>query len=357
MINVTKTYLPSLNEYNKYLKKIWQTSYVTNHGPMVVKLEKDLTDYFNIKHLRLVSNGTIGLELAIRSLNLKGNIITTPFSYIASSASIVWQNCKPIFADIDPSSLCISPKEVEKMIDKNTQAILAVHVFGNPCDVDALSKIAKKHNLKVIYDAAHAFGVSYRGRSVLSYGDISVLSFHATKIFHTVEGGAVVSNDPKIDKTVDHLRRFGHKGPYSYYNLGTNAKMSELHAAMGLAILPHFKNVVATRKKIVNKYDSILKNYSVIRITIDPEVKQNYSYYPIILSSQSQLKKVVKNLNTKDIFPRRYFYPSLNTLTFFKSNKCMVSEDISRRVLCLPLSYDLCDKDIEKITNTIIKSI
>ncbi|KKQ82947.1 MAG: DegT/DnrJ/EryC1/StrS aminotransferase, partial [Candidatus Woesebacteria bacterium GW2011_GWA1_38_8] len=354
MINVTKTYLPSLKEYNKYLKRIWKTSYVTNDGPLVQELEKKLKKYLGVKHLYLTANGTIGLQMAIKVLKLEGEIITTPFSYVATTSSMVWEQCKPVFVDIDPRTLCIDANKIEAVITEKTSAILAVHVYGNICDLERIDKIAKKHNLKVIYDAAHAFGVSYRGRSVLSYGDISVLSFHATKLFHTVEGGALITKNIHIAKKIRYVRNFGHESsvhPENIIDIGINAKNSELHAAMGLCMLPKFRKIIRKRKILCEKYKMLLSNSHLTMPGTIAGATSNYGYFPVIFNSEKQLLSVLTFLNKRDIYPRRYFYPSLNTLKYVKYYPCPISEDISTRILCLPLYYDLNIQDVKIISN------
>lgn len=356
MINVTKSYLPPLEEYIKYLEKIWKTNHLTNFGALSLELEKKLKDHLSVKHLFFVSNGTIAIQIALKALNLKNEIITTPFTYVATTSSIVWENCTPIFADIDPKTLCIDPCSIEKKITKNTRAILAVHVYGNSCNVKAINKIAKKHGLRVIYDAAHAFGVEFNGSSVLNYGDISTLSFHATKLFHTVEGGAIVTNDDELAHRIGHLRNFGHEAPEEFHSVGINGKNSEFHAAMGLCILPKIKMLITKRKKISDKYDKSLNNF-VERPLNSHNSKSNYSYYPIILKSEEQLLKVRAALNNEGIFPRRYFYPSLNLLHYVKKCSVPISENISRRILCLPIYPSLSLSDVSKISEIIIKNL
>lgn len=355
---VTKTYLPSLSEYTRYLKIIWKSGWITNHGQMVNVLEKKLKKYLSAKNLYFVSNGTIGLQISLKALGIKGDIITTPFSYIATTSSMIWENCRPIFVDIDPETLCIDANKIESVITKNTKAIIAVHVFGIPCDVEKIETIAKKYHLRVIYDAAHAFGVKYKGESLLNFGDISIVSLHATKIFHTAEGGAVICTD-EIAKKVSFMRNFGHKGhDKNFFGLGINGKNSELHAAMGLSLIPKIDQLIKKRKTISEMYDSYLKNTDLKRLKIKPEISFNYGYYPIILKSESQLLRVKGALAKKNIYPRRYFYPSLNTIDYIKksytSMPCPISEDISKRILCLPLFHDLTKKDVKRVSESIL---
>lgn len=355
MINVTKTYLPPLEEYQVYLQKIWESSWLTNRGQFVVELEQKLCQYLQIPHLLFVNNGTIALQIAIKALELKGEIITTPFSYIATTSSIVWENCKPIFVDIDENSLCINANLVENAITKKTSAILATHVYGIPCEVEKIEKIAQKYNLKVIYDAAHCFGVQYKGQSLLNYGDICTLSFHATKLFHTGEGGGIVTKDKDLFHKIYYMHNFGHNGTEDFFGVGINGKSSELHATMGLCVLPKIDELIAKRKEISEYYDTVLFPLPLRRPTIPKETIYNYAYYPVIFETQEQLLKAKEKLNQENIFPRRYFYPSLNTLNYVEKQTCKVSDDISKRVLCLPLFYELELNDIQTITNILKK--
>jgi dTDP-4-amino-4,6-dideoxygalactose transaminase len=353
MINVTKTYLPPLSEYTKYLEGIWERVYLTNHGPLVLELEEKLKHYLGVKHIFFVSNGTIALQIAIKALDLTGEVITTPFSYVATTSSIVWENCKPIFVDIDPVTLCIDASLLEERITPSTSAILATHVYGNACDVESLDKIAKKYQLPIIYDAAHAFGTLYKGKSLLNYGDISTLSFHATKLFHTVEGGAIVTNDDELAHKISYLRNFGHNGPEAFWGVGINGKNSELHAAMGLCVLPKVPELIKRRKEISELYDELLKDYPVTRPSLQGEITYNYSYYPVVFPSEELLITVRTALNAKQIYPRRYFFPSLNTLHYVNNQSAAISEDISKRVMCLPLYYDLQDMEVMYICEAI----
>lgn len=353
-INVTQTLLPELDDYTALLRQSWESCQLSNNGEHVKTLTENLENFLNIKNIGLVANGTLALQLALKVLGLKGEIITTPFSYVATTTSILWEGCTAIFADIDEKTFCIDPENIEAAITENTVAILATHVFGLPCDVDAIEIIAKKHNLKVIYDAAHAFNVNYRGRSLLEYGDAATLSFHATKLFHTAEGGAVVLNDDEMFQKLDLLKRFGHTGEDSYTEVGINAKMSELHAAMGLAVLPRVEISIHARKVITERYNLAFKKENIETLNLPANLEYNYSYYPILFESEYVLLKVRDALNKQDVFPRRYFYPSLNTLPYLKSRKiCPVSEGISVRVLCLPLYESLAQAEQENIISII----
>jgi dTDP-4-amino-4,6-dideoxygalactose transaminase len=354
MINVTKAYLPDQEQYIKYVREIWDRGYLTNNGPLVQELEAKLKEYLNVDYLYFCGNGTIVLQIAMKALEVKGEVITTPFSYCATTNVIIWENCTPVFVDIDPETCNINADLIEAAITPETSAILATHVYGNPCDVEKIEAIAKKHNLKVIYDGAHAFGVTYKGRSLFSYGDLSTCSFHATKVFHTTEGGALISNHPELDKELNLLRAFGHKGDEEYYFAGINGKNSEFHAAMGLCNLPNVTDIIAARKEIFDGYDSLLNWNILSKPKISPDIEYNYAYYPVIFPSEEILKKVQQALGAEDIIPRRYFYPSLNTLAFMPTYiSCPVSEDMSERVLSLPLYVGLPLSDVERISKII----
>ena len=353
MIPVTKSFLPPMEEYIKYLERIWQSGVLTNNGQLLQELENKLKKYLDVQYFQILSNGTIALQLAINSLGIEnGEIITTPFSFVATTTSILWEKCTPVFVDINQNTLCIDENKIEDKITKNTKAILAVHVYGYPCNVDKIEKIAKKYNLKVIYDGAHAFGSKFKGKSLLSYGDITTCSFHATKLFHCVEGGACIANNKEIDEKINFLKKFGYEND-DYRCCGINAKNSEFHSAMGLANIKYIDNILKERKKICTSYDKYLKGF-VTRPIQPKDLEYNYIYYPVIFKSEEELIKVDKALKEKDIFIRRYFYPSLNELPYLsKKDACPVSEDISRRIACLPLYVGLDEKNIKEICNTI----
>jgi dTDP-4-amino-4,6-dideoxygalactose transaminase len=355
-INVTQTFLPSQEEFHSILGKVWQSKWITNRGVLVQELEKKIKKFLGVEFLTLTANGTLPLQIAIKSLELKGEIITTPFSYIASTSTIIWENCKPVFVDIDESYLTIDETKIEKAITNKTSAILATHVFGNPCNVIAIEKIAKKYNLKVIYDGAHCFGVNYKGKSIFNYGDISTCSFHATKIFHTGEGGCWVTTDKKLQEKIYYHHNFGHDGPESFLGLGINAKMSELHAAMGLSVFNYLKPIFEGRKKNVGIYNDLLGS-SIKTIKIRKGTDWNYHYYPIIFETEESLLNALKKLNVENIFPRRYFYPSLNKINYINGDVMPISESVAERVLCLPLYTGLEKESIVKICNIIIKNI
>lgn len=357
MINVTKSYLPPLEEYIKYLEKIWRTNQITNNGPLVVELEAKLREYLDVKHLFFVSNGTIALQIAIKALGFQGEIITTPFSYVATTSTIIWESCHPVFVDIDPATLCINPYLIEEAITPKTIAILPTHVYGFPCDVEKIGKIAKKHQLKTIYDAAHSFGVNFQGKSLVSYGDLSILSFHATKLFHTIEGGAIITQNDELAQHLRYMRNFGHKGIEEFWGLGINGKNSELHAAMGLCILPNIQKIICIRRQISELYRTLLSDTSLQIPKIPDTTDYNFGYFPVLFSNEQTLLYSLEILNNNQIYPRRYFYPSLSNLPYIKNQPMPISEEIARRILCLPLYHDLPLEKVEFITDLITRSI
>jgi len=362
VIKITKPDLPELEEYINYLKKIWSSRWLTNNGEFVQLLERKLEEYLKVKNIILLSDGTLALHLALKAFNLKGEVITTPFTFAASTNAILWERLNPIFADIDPDTYNINPNDVEKKITDKTSAILAVHVFGNPCNVEKLQKIADNYKLKLIYDAAHTFGVEYKKQSVLKYGDISTLSFHATKVFNTIEGGAAVVKDEKIFEKIRLLRNHGIKSEEAVMLPGINAKMNEFQAAMGLCNLKNINEKIQRRKSI---YDYYKKNLTHTRIKFQKIVasKYNYSYMPILLRSKLERDTVFSELIKNDIKSRKYFYPLTANYNYFKDRdensveKYHLSQaiEISNRILCLPLYSDLEKDNIEKITDIIRK--
>lgn len=357
MINVTKTFFPPIEDYHFHLKRIWENQWLTNRGELVLELEEKLKFFLQTNSILITNNGTIPLQIAMKLLAKGGEVITTPFSYVATTASIVWENCTPVFVDIHPDYLSIDETKIEATITSKTTAILATHIFGNPCNVAVIEQIAQKHNLKVIYDAAHCFGVNYKGKSIFEYGDVSTCSFHATKLFHTGEGGALFCNDKTLMDQLFYSHNFGHNGPLAFHGLGINGKISELQAAMGLAVLPYMKHIVEERKKVVEYYDNHLNFSHLKKMRLRELTEWNYSYYPIILENEMQLLKVQKTLNNNAVFPRRYFYPSLNTIEYTKGQAMLISESISSRILCLPLYVDLQEKELETICKTINQTL
>lgn len=353
MIPVTKPFSPPIEEYQDLLKGIWERNWFTNNGPLVLQLEQELRDYLNVPNLLYVSNGTIALQIAIKALGLTKEIITTPFSYVATTSSIVWEGCTPVFVDIDPYTLNIDPAKIEDAITSETEAILATHCFGNTCDIDAIDKIARKHNLTVIYDAAHCFGTRYKSKSVFNFGNISTLSTHATKMYHTIEGGIIFSPLEELMKSMEKMRSFGHDGPYNFSGIGINGKNSEFHAAMGLVNLKHIDNIIMKRKIICENYDKLMNHSSSRSIDLTKNCDWNYSYYPRIFKEDRVVRSVVKALNKERIYPRRYFYPDLTTLDYVEGDT-PVAREISQCVLCLPLYDEITLEDQKRIVNIII---
>lgn len=358
MIPVTKPLLPSLDEYNYYLEKIWSNNHLTNNGPLLLELEDKLRNFLKTSYCSFVSNGTVAIQIAIKALEVADEVITTPFSYVATTSSIKWEGCTPIFVDIEPKTLTLDPSKIQQAITPKTKAILATHVYGNPCDVEAIKEIADKNNIKVIYDAAHCFGVKYKNIPLVNYGNISTLSFHATKLFQTVEGGAVITNCEELAHKISYLRNFGHKGPEQFEGVGINGKNSEFHAAMGLCTLPKILNFIQERKVLSEIYDNLLlENSKIKRPVIRSGTEYNYSYYPIILQNEEVLLNLVSILNQKNVFPRRYFYPSLCTLNYVGRFEMPISKDISKRILCLPLYNGLLEEEVIYVSNLINDTI
>ena len=357
MITVTKSFLPPLEDYLQYLQHIWNSEKITNRGPLVLELEEKLKVYLEVDHMLIMNNGTIPIQIALQLLANRGEVITTPFSYVATTAAIVWENCTPVFVDIHPTRLTIDEKKIESAITDKTTCILATHVFGNPCNVEMIDDIAKKHNIKVIYDAAHCFGVQYKGKSIFSYGDVSTCSFHATKLFHTGEGGAIFCNDPELRHQIYYSHNFGHNGPEDFYGLGVNAKISELQAAMGLAVFSHMSEILAARDRVIVQYQKLLLDSGLLQMELLSNTSWNNSYFPVVFKSERQLLQVMHALNEEQIFPRRYFYPSLNKLNYVAPQLMPVSEDIASRILCLPLAHDLMDAQVERICAIILSNL
>ena len=351
MIKVTKTFLPNQSEFQAILQSSWDQHWITNRGPLVLELEEKLLAYLNTNQIILTTNGTLPLQIALKVLGNQGEIITTPFSYIATTSAILWENCTPVFVDIHPDFLTIDETKIEAAITEKTTAILVTHVFGNPCNVEAIQTIAVKHNLKVIYDAAHCFGVTYKNESIFNFGDVSTCSFHATKLFHTGEGGALFFSNKGLYESLFSSHNFGHNGPHDFSGVGTNAKMSELQAAMGLAVLPYMHKILSQRKKIVDFYNNNIDFSKVRTFVIRENTQWNYSYYPIIFETEEKLLQVEKALNQAQIFPRRYFYPSLNTISFASGKSMPVSEKIAPSVLCLPLYAGLTYDETKEIVH------
>lgn len=357
MIPVTKAYLPNKEKYQSYVDRIFDSGWLTNNGSLLQELEQRLVDYLGVKNLILVANGSFALQLSYKALELKGEVITTPFSFAATTSTLAWEGLTPIFADIDPHSFNIDPAQIEAQITPQTSAIVPVHVFGNPCDVEAIQAIADKHNLKVIYDAAHAFGSEYKGQSVLNYGDVSTLSFHATKLLHTIEGGAVITNNDELAKKIRTMINFGITSPTSITSVGTNAKMNEFEAAMGLCVLDDIEYIREQRAGIWQRYTEELADEFAMQ-QWNENGHNNHAYGPILFKSEEQLLKAEAKLKENDILARRYFYPSLDTLEYLQTKQvCPYSRDIAGRILCLPIYPDLKANEREKVTKILKEAV
>ena len=358
-IAVSRPTLPPLEEYLALLEGVWARNHLTNAGPLVVELERRLAEYLGVKHCLFVSNGTIALQLAFRALDLAGEVITTPFSYVATTSSLAWEGCSPVFADVEPEALTLSAERAEAAVTSRTSAIVATHVYGNPCDVDGLADLARRRGLRLVYDAAHAFGAAYRGRALSAYGDVATLSFHATKLFHTVEGGAVVTDDDEIARRVAYLRNFGHDGYERFQGIGINGKNSELHAAMGLCLLPRVPAIISERRELSLRYDSALADRrDVDRPTIRAETEYNYAYYPVLLSGDAAVRAAQRHLEANGVLARRYFHPSLSgALPYVAAGDVPVARDAAERVLCLPLFTGLAPEEVDRVAALLAASL
>lgn len=354
-VQVTRSFLPELDDYVALLEEVWESGQLTNHGPLVTRLEAQLRDYLDVDHLYAICNGTVALQIAIEALQLRGDVITTPFSYVATTSSLVWQHCRPVFADIDPETLAIDPAAIKAAITPETTGILATHVYGFPCDVDGIGAVAEECGLKVIYDAAHCFGARFRGRGMMSYGDAAISSFHATKVFHCAEGGAIAVSNPELAERVAYMRNFGHKGREDFHGIGINGKLSELHAAMGLAVFEHVEDIITARRSVAEGYWERFDGLVNVRLCKPgPEVDWNYAYLPVILPDERAVEAVRDELAELGIYPRRYFYPPLHQLPGLEPGPAMPrAEEMAARVLCLPvfqgIDFVVVDKVVEVI--------
>ena len=358
-IYVTQPALPPLPEFIKYLEKIWESKWVTNQGQFHQQFEKELADYLGVKYISLFANGTLALVSALQVLRITGEVITTPYSFVATTHALHWNNIKPVFADIDPVFCNLDPEKIEAAITPRTTAILPVHVYGNPCDVEKIQEIADTYGLKVIYDACHAFGVEKDGNSILNFGDLSVLSFHGTKVFNTMEGGAIICHDEKTKKRIDYLKNFGFADEVTVVQPGINAKMNEMQAALGLLQLKEINNNISKRKKIALQYRENLKDIPGTRFMEDIEgIEHNYPYFPIFVNQREYGKprdELYEDLKGNNIYSRRYFYPLITHFPIYRglesarSSNLPVAEKITKEVICLPIYPDLKDDDIDKI--------
>lgn len=361
-IYVTQPDLPPLDDFIPYLKKIWDSKIITNGGPYHEQLELALTEYLGVKYLSLCSNGTLGLIIGLKALGISGEVITTPYSFVATAHSLLWNGIEPVFVDIDSVTLNIDPKLIEAAITEKTSAILAVHCYGRSCDVDAIQKIADKYNLKIIYDSAHAFGVNDSKGSILNYGDLSVLSFHATKVFHTFEGGAIVSKNKEMKQRIDNLKNFGFINETCVNECGINGKMSEINAAFGLLQLPNINELIKKRNYISDSYNRHLKGISGIELLNSIENnKTNNSYFPILIKPNYKLSRdeLYVKLKNSGIFSRRYFYPLISNFPMYNKLRSAFPENlknanlISSQVLCLPIYSKLLLSDVVRISEII----
>ena len=362
-ILVTQPFLPPLEEFQEYLKQIWESKWLTNNGKFHQELEKALCEYLGVKYISLFSNGTLALITALQELRITGEVITTPYSFVATTHSLWWNNIKPVFVDIEPETLNIDPDKIEAAITPNTTAIMPVHVYGNPCNVQRIKKIADTYGLKVIYDAAHTFGVTINNNSVLNFGDLSVMSFHATKVYNTFEGGAIVCHDEATKKRVDNLKNFGFINETTVVAPGINAKMNEVQAAMGLIQLKYIDANIEKRKQITELYrEKLIGINGLVFLDDMPNVKHCYSYFPILIDKDKFGKtrdELYEKLKEKNIFGRRYFYPLISQFPTYKGldsaqpGKLPVAEKITEQVICLPIYSNLSFGDVEKVCKCI----
>lgn len=352
MIFVNKPFLPDISKYTSMLEYIWKSNQLTNEGPLAKELEINLCNYLGIDQLCLINNCTNGLLMSINDFEPEDEIITTPFSFVATTSTISWSKFKPVFCDIDEKYFFIDVNKIESLITKKTKAVMATHIYGNAGNLDALESICKQNNIRLIFDAAHAFSVKYKNKSILNYGDMSILSFHATKVYHTVEGGAIYCKDKNFDEKMRLKRNFGFDN-YKITEIGINSKISEYHAAMGLVVLDEMQRILQNRKGIFEYYNKILKdlvaNQKISTINLNPDIDWNYSYYPVLMRDESVVEKTINVLQKNDILCRRYFYPSLSKLYYTNSEYTPVANDVSKRVICLPMYYNLEYQNIDKI--------
>ena len=357
MIPVTQPNMPAIEDYVGYLKRIWTSKILTNRGEIHNELSAKLSEYLNVQQLSLCSSGTMGLLIALKALNLKGEVITTPYTFAATTNVLIWSGLKPIFVDIEEDTFNIDPNKIESAITENTSAILAVHVYGNPCKLEAIEEIAKRHNLKIIYDAAHAFGVEDKNKSILEFGDISVMSFHATKIFTTGEGGAIISRDPDTKESIDRLINFGLDQEFKIKNCGINGKMSELHAAFGLAQLNNIDEVIKKNSEVDGIYRKFLATVEGIACWESRASKQNYSYFPILTKESYPFTRdeLYKKMILNSIGVRRYFYPLISELPLYQNlpsashSHLPIANKIANQILCLPIYSNLNELQLQEI--------
>ena len=364
-IYVTQPFLPPLEEFIPYLKDIWDSKWLTNEGKYHQQFERALADYLGVKYVSLFTNGTLALVIALQALRITGEVITTPYSFVATTHALHWNGITPVFCDVEPEYCNINPDKIEALITPKTTAILPVHVYGNPCQVDKIEKIAEIYGLKIIYDAAHSFGVEINGNSILNYGDLSVISFHATKVFTTFEGGAIICHDEKMKKRIDFLKNFGFAGETTVVGPGINAKMNEFQAALGLLQLKHFEAYIAKRKKVAETYRELLQNIPGIRFLKDMDnVKHNYAYFPIFVNKKEYGKtrdELYEELKKHNIYARRYFYPLISQFPTYRGlpsaspENLPIAEKITNQVICLPIFPDIANEAVDKVIQVIEK--
>lgn len=356
MIPVTKPFLPPLEEYTKKLEGIYERNWLTNNGPLVNELELKLKSRLGLKHLLYVGNGTIALQIAIKALGLSGKVITTPFSYIATASSLVWEGCSPVFVDVEENGFNIDPDKIREAITPEVTGIVATHCFGIPCDVEAIEAIARENKLKVIYDGAHAFGTTINGKSIFEYGDVSTCSFHATKLFHTIEGGMVCTTNPELLKSMASMRNFGHAGPEKFDGVGINGKNSEFHAAMGIVNFRYIDLILANRRAQCEAYSNLLSN-TKLYLQDTRNTAWNCAYFPVLFEDEAQCLRVKMALEQAKIFPRRYFYPSLHVVNNWSKANCNNSLETSSKILCLPLYHELSIEEMGVIVRIVKRTL
>lgn len=362
-ITVTSPLLPDLNEFNEVLKEIWSSKWITNNGSFHKQLEKELAAYLKVPFISLFTNGTLPLLTALQALRITGEVITTPYSFVATTHSIWWNGCKPVFVDIDPATGNIDPDKIEAAITPKTTAIMPVHVYGKPCDTKRIQDIADKYGLKVIYDAAHAFGVEVNGESILNAGDLSTLSFHATKVYNTIEGGAMVMQDEKTKQRIDYLKNFGFAGETTVVGPGINSKMDEMRSAYGLLNLKQVDNAIEARHKVAVRYREVLRNVEGVTFFDDmPGVRHNYSYFPIFIDSEKYgmtRDALYEKMKAANVLGRRYFYPLISEFSTYRGLESARPENLPNAhkmagsVICLPMHHDLCEYDIDRVLNIV----
>lgn len=365
LIPVTQPFLPPLDEFRPYLEQIWASKWVTNNGPFHARLEQSLCDYLGVEHLSLFSNGTLALITALQAMKITGEVITTPFSFVATTHALHWNGIRPVFADIDPHSMNLDPAKIEAAITPQTTAILPVHVYGNPCAVEEISRIADNYGLRVLYDAAHTFGVRRDGRSVLEFGDMSVLSFHGTKVFNTFEGGAIICQDAKTKRRIDHLKNFGFVDEVTVVGPGINGKMNEIQAAFGLLQLEHIDHILAERAKVDERYRLAFQNVRGLRLLDVPKnCTRNYSYFPVRVGSEFPVSRdtLYDALRANKIAARRYFYPLINEFPTYRGlpsaapSNLPIATEVSREVLCLPIFPGLDVRTQDQIIDIVLSA-